>query len=154
MPDQTENYGFILPFPDDFYNVTDSNVNFMQIDELIKTAYDGLAGKVDAVEGKGLSTEDYTTEEKRKLAGVEEGATKYTHPATHPADMITGLGDAATKNVGTVAGTVAAGDHGHTDFQPKITDSLNLGPMKIRWDGTSNALLFEKVENENGWIVW
>lgn len=35
---------------------------------------DGLAGKVDVVEGKGLSTEDYTSEEKTKLAGIAAGA--------------------------------------------------------------------------------
>lgn len=32
------------------------------------------AGKVDVVAGKGLSTEDYTTEEKTKLSGIESGA--------------------------------------------------------------------------------
>lgn len=35
-----------------------------------------LAKKVDAVSGKGLSTNDYTTAEKTKLAGIAEGATK------------------------------------------------------------------------------
>lgn len=35
---------------------------------------DGLAGKVSVVEGKGLSTEDYTSEEKAKLAGIAAGA--------------------------------------------------------------------------------
>lgn len=44
--------------------------------------------KVDKVAGKGLSTEDYTTEEKAKLAGVEPNANKYVHPTTHPASMI------------------------------------------------------------------
>ena len=33
-----------------------------------------LADKVDKVSGKGLSTNDYTTEEKTKLAAVESGA--------------------------------------------------------------------------------
>ncbi|MFR9255766.1 MAG: hypothetical protein ACLVJ6_09855, partial [Merdibacter sp.] len=33
-----------------------------------------LDGKVDKVEGKQLSTEDYTTEEKTKLSGIAEGA--------------------------------------------------------------------------------
>lgn len=33
-----------------------------------------LNNYVEAVEGKGLSTEDYTTEEKEKLAGIEIGA--------------------------------------------------------------------------------
>lgn len=60
-----------------------------------------LDTKVDKVSGKGLSTNDYTTTEKNKLAGISEGATKveesdtngnikvdgtetvvYTHPAT------------------------------------------------------------------------
>lgn len=35
-----------------------------------------LAKKVDAVSGKGLSTNDYTTDEKNKLAGVKTGANK------------------------------------------------------------------------------
>jgi hypothetical protein len=33
-----------------------------------------LSGKVDKVEGKQLSTEDYTTEEKQKLSGIESDA--------------------------------------------------------------------------------
>lgn len=38
----------------------------------IKTYVDtALNGKVSIVEGKGLSTEDYTTAEKEKLAGLE-----------------------------------------------------------------------------------
>ena len=37
-----------------------------------------LASKVDTVSGKGLSTNDYTTAEKTKLAGIAEGATKTT----------------------------------------------------------------------------
>ena len=35
---------------------------------------DGLAGKVSVVAGKGLSTEDYTSEDKTKLAGIATGA--------------------------------------------------------------------------------
>jgi len=34
----------------------------------------GLSGKVDKVSGKGLSTNDYTTAEKNKLAGIAENA--------------------------------------------------------------------------------
>ena len=41
-----------------------------------------IANKVDKVDGKGLSTNDYTTVEKAKLAGIAEGANKYTHPTT------------------------------------------------------------------------
>lgn len=55
-----------------------------------------LAGKVNAESGKGLSTNDYTTAEKQKLAGIAEGANNYVHPSTHPASMITGLATVAT----------------------------------------------------------
>lgn len=48
-----------------------------------------LGKKVDKVAGKQLSTEDFTTAEKTKLTGVAPGANNYTHPATHPASMIT-----------------------------------------------------------------
>lgn len=48
-----------------------------------------LSKKVDKVEGKQLSTEDYTTSEKNKLLGIEEGANKYIHPSTHNASIIT-----------------------------------------------------------------
>ena len=44
--------------------------------------------KVDKVAGKGLSTEDFTTAEKQKLAGIAAGANNYTHPTSHPASMI------------------------------------------------------------------
>lgn len=37
-----------------------------------------LSRKVDKIPGKGLSTEDYTTAEKQKLAGIAPGATAIT----------------------------------------------------------------------------
>lgn len=61
-----------------------------------KTVNSALGNKVDKVTGKGLSTNDYTTDEKNKLAGIAAGANKYTHPTSHPATMITGLADVAT----------------------------------------------------------
>lgn len=78
-----------------------------------------LNNKVDKVSGKGLSSNDYTTAEKNKLAGIAAGAevnvqsdwnatsgdafiknkptipAAYTHPSTHPASMITGLATVA-----------------------------------------------------------
>ena len=81
----------------------------------IKDNEAAIAGKVDKVSGKGLTSNDYTDEDKSKLSGIEAEANKYEHPASHPASMITGLGDAASKNTGTTAGTVATGDHNHDD---------------------------------------
>ena len=40
-----------------------------------------LGGKVDKVEGKQLSSNDYTTAEKNKLDGIAAGANKYIHPS-------------------------------------------------------------------------
>ena len=39
-----------------------------------------LGNKVNKVEGKGLSTNDYTTAEKDKLSGIATGANNYTLP--------------------------------------------------------------------------
>jgi len=36
------------------------------------------------VPGKQLSTNDYTTIEKNKLAGIEENANNYIHPSHSP----------------------------------------------------------------------
>lgn len=49
--------------------------NTSDLNKPISTATQiALDGKVDKVTGKGLSTEDYTTAEKNKLAGIEAGA--------------------------------------------------------------------------------
>ena len=50
------------------------------IQSLNKKSTDLDRAKVDKVEGKGLSSNDYTDEEKDKLAGVEENANNYVHP--------------------------------------------------------------------------
>ena len=47
---------------------------FAQIDSSIKSLTTTVNNKVDKVSGKGLSTNDYTTPEKTKLAGIEANA--------------------------------------------------------------------------------
>ena len=49
------------------------------------------SNKVDKVSGKGLSSNDFTNSYKTKVDGIETGATKYTHPSSHPISMISGL---------------------------------------------------------------
>lgn len=48
-----------------------------------------LAGKVDTVTGKGLSTNDYTTTEKTKLASAIVGATSGTNPVVGTVKVMT-----------------------------------------------------------------
>jgi len=79
--DKTTHYGLNKPGYDEPADIAALNENADITDTV-------LAGKVDKVSGKQLSTEDYTTAEKTKLAGVEAGANNYSHPATHSADMI------------------------------------------------------------------
>lgn len=64
--------------------------NTSDVDKPVSAATQtALDTKVDQVVGKQLSTEDFTSAEKAKLAGVESGANAYTHPTTHPASTIT-----------------------------------------------------------------
>ena len=54
------------------WSATTTNTNYPS-EKLVK---DSLDGKVDKISGKSLSTEDYTSEEKTKLSGIETGANK------------------------------------------------------------------------------
>ena len=60
------------------------------------TVSNEIGKKVDKVDGKGLTTNDFTDDYKNKLDGVAANANKYTHPETHPASMISGLSAVAT----------------------------------------------------------
>lgn len=76
----------------------------------------GLAGKVDTIDGKELSANDYTNEEKAKLAGIEAEANKYVHPQSHPAGMIDGLPDVVQEAGMSVTDVMS---------QKAVTDELN-----------------------------
>ena len=56
-----------------------------------------LTGKVDKVTGKGLSTNDYTTDEKNKLGGIEAGAQKHIAPTAAEVKSALGTGSGTTK---------------------------------------------------------
>lgn len=67
------------------YNFTDtdaqSKIAGLQNGTYTKDQMDAeLAKKVDSVTGKQLSTEDYSTDEKNKLNGIESGANNYSLP--------------------------------------------------------------------------
>lgn len=66
----------------------------------IATVEDIINGTIELPPGngtkRGSSMNDFTNAYKKKLDGIEEGATRYIHPPTHPASMITGLAQVAT----------------------------------------------------------
>lgn len=67
---------------------------------------DGLSTKVDKVAGKGLSTNDFTTAEKNKLAGIAAGANAYSLPIAS-ATVLGGIkvGNNLTISNGVLSGT-------------------------------------------------
>ena len=86
-------------------------------------------GKVDKAAGKQLSTEDYSTLEKQKLAGIAEGANAYTHPVSHAATMI--IEDSAHRFV--------------TDTQAAAWDSKAAG-AHVGSGGTAHAAVTTSVD--------
>lgn len=64
---------------------TNTSVDKTWSSDKINKQFQTIANKkVDKVDGKGLSTNDYTAEEKQKL----EGLNNYVHPSTHDASII------------------------------------------------------------------
>lgn len=68
-----------------------------------------LAKKVDKVNGKLLSSNDYTTAEKNKLAGIAESANKYVHPTSAAGAKTSGLYKITTDANGHVTAATAVG---------------------------------------------
>lgn len=114
-----------------------------------------IAGKVDKVEGKGLSTEDYTTAEKTKLAGIEAGANNYTLP-TATANALGGIKVGANLAIDSSTGVLsgdysaasssAAGLMSATD-KTKL-DGIEAGATAITVDSAISSSSTNPVENQ------
>ena len=88
-----------------------------------------LAGKVDKVDGKGLSTNDFTTAEKEKLAGIESGANAYVLPAA-------GASLGGVKSGGDVTitdGVITVNDDSHNHI------ISNIDGLQSALDGKANS---------------
>lgn len=105
--------------------------------------------KVDKVEGKGLSTNDYTTPEKNKLAAIEAEANKYVLPAATTSALggvkigsnIT-LADGGTISITKANVTSALGVDPTTTYVKKAGDTMT-GSLTI--ETTSNVNLYSNV---------
>ena len=74
LPDDAE-ANFVKSVSDEFTVSAEGKLEVKEVAQAKVTGLpDALAGKVDKVEGKGLSTNDFTDEAKAKLDGVEAGA--------------------------------------------------------------------------------
>lgn len=94
-----------------------------------------IANKVDKVKGKQLSTEDYTTAEKTKLSGIADNANNYTHPTTAGNKHIPAGGTPGQILVNTGDGTAEWQDNqgGGTIDYTGLEDIYSYG---VEWDTT------------------
>ena len=83
-----------------FFPKTLATLVYMQNGDTVETK---VNSKVDAVVGKGLSTNDYTTAEKNKL----EGLSNYTHPDSAAGAKSSGLYKVTTDRYGHVIAATA-----------------------------------------------
>lgn len=105
--------------------------------------------KVDKVEGKGLSTNDYTTPEKNKLAAIEAEANKYVLPAA-TASALGGVkigSNITLANGGTISitkanVTSALGVDPTTTYVKKVGDTMT-GSLTI--ETTSDINLYSNI---------
>ena len=109
--------------------------------------------KVDKVEGKGLSTNDYTTPEKNKLAAIEAEANKYVLPAATASALggvkigsnIT-LADGGTISITKANVTSALGVDPTTTYVKKAGDTMT-GTLTSA--STTGSIVFKGVENSD-----
>lgn len=92
-----------------------------------------LALKVDKVDGKQLSTNDYTTSEKNKLQGIAANANNYTHPTTAGNKHLPAGG-----TVGQVLVNSGDGTGEWKDVKPGIdlTGLEDIYSYGVEWDST------------------
>lgn len=94
-----------------------------------------IVNKVDKVKGKQLSTEDYTTAEKTKLGRIADNANNYTHPTTAGNKHIPAGGTPGQILVNTGDGTAEWQDNqgGGTIDYTGLEDIYSYG---VEWDTT------------------
>lgn len=105
-----------------------------------------LDGKVDKVSGKGLSTEDFTSEEKTKLTGIEAGA--QVNPDLTPYATSESVNRGLSAKVDKVSGK-GLSSNDYTDAEKEKLSGLDGGsslvtaPYTIRsnnWNGRNYSL--------------
>lgn len=114
--------------------------------------------KVDKVEGKGLSTNDYTTPEKNKLAAIEAEANKYVLPAATASALggvkigsnIT-LADGGTISITKANVTSALGVDPTTAYVRKAGDTMT-GILNIKNSEAAQLELFSTASNGGAYV--
>ncbi|MGN5456823.1 MAG: hypothetical protein ACI4XN_12580 [Candidatus Kurthia intestinigallinarum] len=97
-----------------------------------------VAGKVDAVDGKGLSSNDYTDAEKNKLAGIATGANAYVLPTAGSSLGGVKTTSTVTSNSGYTACPIINGVPYYKDTNTTYSSLKNPYALTLQFNGTTN----------------
>lgn len=104
------------------------------------TAHQDISGKVDKVSGKQLSTNDYTTTEKNKLAGIAAGAEVNVQSDWSVTDTAS---DAYIKNKPSLASVATSGSYNDLSNKPSIPSAVTESTVS-GWGFTKNTGTYSK----------
>ena len=123
-------------------------------------SHQDISGKVDKVTGKGLSTNDFTTDEKNKLAGIATGANKTTvdsalsDSSTNPVqnkvinNALSGKANSShTHKAGDITSGVIPLDRGGTGSSVSLRDAPNGAIIRKLKDDNDNELWYTPTKN-------
>lgn len=156
----------------DVYNVNDTGVNYVatsttptwnKLSETVDLSgyattaamNSALGNKVDKVSGKSLSTNDYTTAEKNKLAGIAASANNYSLPAATSSVLggvktstgITNSSGTISVTYGTAAGTACQGNDSRLSNSRPASDVSAWAKAS-----TKPTYTWTEITNKPSWI--
>ncbi len=127
-----------------------TNNSVIHTSQTEKTKWNAVTNKVDKVTGKGLSTNDYTTTEKNKLAGISPGAEVNVQSDWSVSDAES---DSYIKNK---PSTFPPSSHIHDDryyTEGEVNTKLqNLNPAYIT-DGYTSKAFYLNTHPENAGVI-
>ena len=138
----TNDSGYLTSIPSEY--ITESELN----SKGYLTEHQDISGKVDKINGKGLSTNDYTTEEKNKLNGIEENANNYSLPIA--SSTILGgikIGSGLSIDSNGVLSSNGGGSSDLSNYQTKTDNNLTTTNKTIV--GAINELDIEGIKAED-----
>lgn len=113
-----------------------------------KTDIPNVSNKVDKETGKGLSTNDYTTAEKNKLAGIETGANNVTvYKAAQCTTFTSDEGTCTPLAVQKAVGMFPPKAHEHSQY---LTQHQDISHLANKTDIPTNT---SQLVNDNGFIT-
>ncbi len=138
----TNDSGYLTSIPSEY--ITESELN----SKGYLTQHQDISGKVDKINGKGLSTNDYTTEEKNKLSGIEENANNYSLPIAS-STVLGGIkiGNGLSIDSNGVLSSNGGGSSDLSNYQTKTDNNLTTTNKTIV--GAINELDIEGIKAED-----